>query len=340
MGHDITMISRQFEGLANDETVNGVRHIRVPSRDAPKNKLFYRIWDVIYALAVRRILPQADVTITNSVSMPLIIPKSKAGKIVVNVARFPKGQMWMYKGADRLQAVSTHVEKAVKEQSPSVAHLTTTIPVNIGVAFAEAIEADRGSRERTILFVGRIAREKGIGILIDAFRLVHKTAPDWRLKIVGPHKASEGGDGEELLSELKAAAGNAAPNIDFVGPVFDEQKLIDIYKRADIFVYPSIAEKGEAFGLAPVEAMACGCAVIVSSLECFTDYLINDVNGLSFDHTRDGPSSLAEVLGKLVMSQELRDALAAKGIETSKEYTPKRVAQLYIDDFNALLSAK
>src|SRR5690606_2031325 len=119
-GHDVTVISRRFKGLANREVVDGVRHIRLPSHDAPASRVRYRLIDILYALRVRAVLPASDVTITHSVFLPLVTPRRRAGQLYVSVGRFPKKQMGFYRRADRLQAVSTHIGAAIRDQSPSV----------------------------------------------------------------------------------------------------------------------------------------------------------------------------------------------------------------------------
>ena len=107
------------------------------------------------------------------------------GKIYMSVARFPKGQMALYRRVDRIQCVSSHVAQAVISQSPSMARLVCTIPNAIGSGFADAIDEHRGSREKTVLFVGRVAKEKNVETLIRGFARVSRLFPDWRLSIVG-----------------------------------------------------------------------------------------------------------------------------------------------------------
>lgn len=335
-GHDVTMISRRFNGLPNDETSNGVRHLRIPSHDAPASRLVYRLLDIKYAILACSRLPQSDVTITHSVSLPVIIPKRKAGKVVVSVARYPKGQMRLYKRADRLQGVSSHITEAIKVQSPSVAHLAKTIPNCLSERFCQAMDVERGVRKKQISYVGRIAREKGIHLLVAAFSKLWEAGTDWSLKIVGPHEFNQGGDGPDLLQELKVIAGESVRAIDFTGPIYNENKLVGILRESEIFVYPSIAAMGEALPLAPVEAMACGCTVVLSKLDCFKDYLVEGMNGTQFNQTDEGGSDLAAVLNKLIMSPEVRTALAEGAVRTSRSYTPQKIAELFITDFNSL----
>jgi glycosyltransferase involved in cell wall biosynthesis len=336
-GHAVTMISRAYAGLPAFGQENGITHIRVPSRDRPTGTLEYRFFDLIYALRVSRILPDADVTITNSVAMPLVIPKRRAGKIYVDVARYPKGQMGMYRRVDRLQACSTHIARAVCEQSPSVAHLVKAVPNALTQTFAmRALETDANQRNKEIVFVGRIAREKGVDLLIKAFGMITAQHPDWRLSVIGPHLAAQGGDGEGFLAELRAMTADLGARVDFVGPIFDEAQLADRYAQAAVFVYPSVAERGEAFPLAPLEAMACGSAVVVSDLRCFDDAVAPGRNGLAFDHRDPTGGSLARVLDRLMTSAALREEISSRGKETSRRYAPAEVAKLFMSDFAEL----
>lgn len=336
-GHDVAMISRRFGDFPHEEIVNAVRHIRVPSRDRPANPWIVRVFDLVYAWRVRNALPPADVTITNSVSAPLIIPRARAGKIYVDVARYPKGHMAIYGRVDRLQCCSTHIARAVCEQSPSVAHLVKAIPNALTNVFAALTEEPvNHDRAREIVFVGRVAREKGVALLIRAFALIGARYPDWRVVVVGPHLETQGGDGEAFLAELKALALSSNANVDFTGPIFDEQALADRFSRSAIFVYPSVAERGEAFPIAPLEAMAAGCAPVVSDLRCFDDAITPGVHGLNFDHRDPTGRPLAAALERLMSSDNLRRQFAEKSKLKSRDYVPAAVAQLFLDDFAAL----
>jgi glycosyltransferase involved in cell wall biosynthesis len=303
----------------------------------PKSKIIFRLADILYAWRIRKALPEADVTITNSVSAPIIIPRRKAGKIYVDVARYPKGQMALYKRVDRLQCCSSHIARAVIAQTPSVAHLVKAIPNALTSIFAQEAKAPLSrEKQKQIVFVGRVAREKGIDLLIRAFALLSRRYPDWRLIVVGPHLEIQGGDGEAFLDDLKAQARQCGAPIDFAGPVFDQNKLVDHFRRSAIFVYPSVAELGEAFPVAPLEAMACGCAPIVSDLGCFEDAITPGVHGLSFDHRDLTAEPLAQALEQLMTDEALRLRFAQASKAKSQDYVPERVAQLFLEDFAAL----
>lgn len=335
-GHDVTVISRRFSDFPSRETKDGVKHIRVPSFDPPKPGLKYRLMDVLYSIRVGFHMPKADVTVTNSVSAPLILPLRKAGKIAVSVGRYPKGQMAFYRRAARLHAASRYIADAVMEQSPGVASKVHVVNNAISHDFAQAIETERGPREREIAYLGRISREKGIDILLKAFVALASRFPDWRLTLIGPWEIARGGDGDGYLAELKALTAGVEDRVRFVGPIYDGRDIISHLRKADIFVYPSIAEKGEAFGVAPVEAMACGCAPILSALKCFEDFVQSEENGLVFDHRRDADTNLASALERLMQDAALRERLGLAAMETARRFTPARIAEAMLMDFQRL----
>ena len=124
-----------------------------------------------------------------------------------------------------------------------------------------------GIREdQVILYVGRIEPLKGIEILLRAVTFLESTS-DTRVLIVG---GSPGNDAE--LDRLKALAVQLEISdlVTFTGAV-RQTELPRYYGAADAFVLPS---HSESFGLAALEAMACGTPVIVSrvgGLKTFVD---------------------------------------------------------------------
>jgi len=339
-GHEVTVVSRRYKDFAHEEIVDGIRHIRVASFDRSSSLPANLLRDFRYALHVAHSLPQSDITVTNSFALPLVLPRTRAGRIYVQVGRFPKHQMFLYSGADRLQAVSTAVAEAIARQAPWLKRKLTVI----GYAISDAYFHAPAPRPPTVLFVGRIAREKGIELPIEACIALAaeraSTLPgDWTLRIVGPHDIVQGGDGPAYLDELKALAAPLGPRCQFVGPVFDQEALIREYRRAAIFVYPSLAEKGESFGLAPLEAMAAGCAAVVSNLRCFDDFIEHDVSGLKFDHRgHDAARGLAAQLARLLGEPALLQKIADAGHRSAHRFQASAIGARMLDDFASLLA--
>src|SRR5262249_45758675 len=167
--------------------------------------------------------------------LPLLVSRRTAGKIYVHVARFPKHQMLLYLGADRLQAISRAVAEAIVHQAPRLSHKVVTIGYPVPDEYFCASGAQ--PRKRTVLFVGRLAREKGVDLLLKSFAALVKSAnpidsAKWKLRIVGPHEVSQGGDGAEYFAELTRLAQSLGSTCELVGSIFDEQALIKEYQAA------------------------------------------------------------------------------------------------------------
>jgi glycosyltransferase involved in cell wall biosynthesis len=341
-GHDVTIISRKFKDFPDKETVNGIKHIRIASFDRSLSLAVNLALDLRYAIRAAQVVPQSDVTITNSFCLPTVLRRRAAGKIYVHVARFPKHQMWLYSRADRLQAISGAVADEIIRQSPFLSRKVVSIGYPIPDSY---FSAGILPRKKVVLYVGRVAREKGLHLLIDSFisalkKVDPSKASGWKLRVVGPHEVAHGGDGAEYLRELARRAEPLGSSCEFVGPVFDEQALIQEYQAASVFAYPSLAETGEAFGLAPLEAMAAGCAVIVSDLRCFDDFIENAVNGLKFDHRAADPTSnLSSQLADLVAEPRLIERIAGHGNLTARKFQTSTIAGKMLDDFSLLVTS-
>jgi glycosyltransferase involved in cell wall biosynthesis len=117
----------------------------------------------------------------------------------------------------------------------------------------------RSSDQRTLLFLGRIHRIKGLDMLLPAWNAVQHRFPNWCLVIAGGDEGYYGKSG--YLNELQAMAVELKlERISFVGELRGSAKL-DAYRDADLFVLPTYSEN---FGIVVAEAMATGTPAIVS----------------------------------------------------------------------------
>lgn len=342
-GHRVVHVSRKFRELPPMELIEGVEHRRVAGFSAPRSKVLYRILDLIYSARTLFVLPAADVVVTNAIWLPILIRNPRYGALYVHVGRYPKNQMWLYQHAARLQTVSTEVARAIAHQSPQCANKVRVIPYPVAQATEPAeIKKSWASRENTILYVGRIHPEKGIEILLNGFaRYIASNDSSWRLSIVGPWETSAGGGGKEYYERLRAISAPLDGRVNWVGPVFDRQLLDSFYRKASLFVYPSVAETGESFGLAPLEAMSAGCPALVSALDCFLDYIAAGKTGFVFDHRADDPSGgLARKLSQITSEPATLARVAEQACHTASRFALPHIAKMLLDDFEALLTQR
>jgi glycosyltransferase involved in cell wall biosynthesis len=336
-GHEVVQISRAIPQLAASETIEGVKHIRVRGFDAPASGVWLKVLDLIYSLRAKRVIPTSEVILTNTFWLPILLRNPARGSLYVHVARFPKGQMRFYKHAARLQTPSHPVAEAVIAEIPDARAKVKVVPNPRPDAQASEAPEFTG-RAKTLLYVGRLHPEKGLHLLIEAFTTLPAPVREtWKLVIVGPSESRFGGGGEVYRANLDRAAGAAPGAIEFRGPIFDSVALEREFRSATLFIYPSLAENGETFGLAPLEAMAHGCPVLVSDLGCFHDFIADGRSGFIFNHRVAAPA--AELRSKLadLLADPLRlAAIGEAGYRKSEEYTTARVARQFLDDFETL----
>jgi len=340
-GHAVTHISRLCDDLPASEILDGVHHVRVPGYDTPRSMLALKWRDLLYSRRALKVLPPADILISNTFWLPLLVRDETRGKLYVHVARFPKGQLSYYKRAARLQCVSEAVAVAARVQCPARRDIICTLPNPLPDGAWEPQPLADAERRQIILYAGRIHPEKGLDLLAQAWRQAH-TRPElagWKLVLAGPWAVAQGGGGENYRSQLinQLPAGDS---VEWTGPLFgsDGAKLHALYRQARIFVYPSIAKLGESFGLAPLEAMAAGAPCIVSNLACFQDFLNDKENGLVFDYEAPAASTkLAENIAMLANDPILRTRLASAAWRTAAHFRVEEVATRYLADFDALL---
>jgi glycosyltransferase involved in cell wall biosynthesis len=340
LGHDVTHVSRRFAGLPDEGVIDNVRHIRVRGFDTPRSLVWLKFLDLLYSLRVRRMLPAADILVTNTFWLPFLIRSHRFGKLYVHVARYPRGQMRFYRHAARVQAVSEALKAAIVAEVPDCADRVRCISNPLSDAPPPGARTDAHPRGKRLLYAGRVHPEKGIHLLVEAMRILAGTIPqEWKLVIVGPWEAKGGGGGKSYLEELKRIAQPVAERVEFTGPVFDSGQLAGFYQMASLFVYPSLAERGETFGVAPLEAMSHGCPALVSDLACFRDFIEDEGNGFVFDHRAPQPAEvLAAKIRDLIQAPARLHRAAENAVLTAQRFSVGRIAGIYLDDFQSLLA--
>jgi glycosyltransferase involved in cell wall biosynthesis len=153
---------------------------------------------------------------------------------------------------------------------------------------------------------------------------------------VGPWKKEPGGGGLEYLNQIRNEIRKGEAKVELVEPIFEESEIIQEYKSSRIFVYPSLAEKGETFGLSILESMSQGCVPLVSSLPCFQDFVSSE-NGFIFD-AKNGrvESNLLQCLKTGIQSETYLQKFSDKAFEIAKEFEPSKVARLFLEDFKKM----
>jgi glycosyltransferase involved in cell wall biosynthesis len=182
---------------------------------------------------------------------------------------FPTGNPHKFKDrhvrqADVILCVSETTRSDLLSYYPGIEVPVLVTPLAVGAPFSDARSIGEISGPlhadgiAFALYVGSRSAYKGFDVFISALQEVRKSV-DLGLVLVGggPLSASESGRFKEL--ELGTMFSHVFPSDD---------ELRDLYQRAAVFVFPS---QYEGFGLPVLEAMACGCPVIVSDAPALTE---------------------------------------------------------------------
>jgi len=338
-GHRVTVFCKRGPGEPSEQDVDGVRIRRLKGFSRTKRLQFDLAKDLVYSLRCLRSLPESDILVTNTFWLPALAPRLKpsAGRVVVHVARVPRKQYWLYRGAARFDAVSSFICNRIASDHPELAPKARTFPNPIDLdALSPKGRDQREESAATIVYLGRLHPEKGVHLLVESLRRVTEHIPSARLRLIGPWSTDQGGAGDEYLTLLRKLAAGLA--VEFSGPISDMKDIADALHAGDLFCYPTLAEQGEASPLAPLEAMAAGLVPVVSALEQFTDYLEPDVNGITFDHRSSAAAdNLARALIGILLDRDRLARLSRSAMTRAQEFGFERVAEMRLRDYEELL---
>ena len=159
-----------------------------------------------------------------------------------------------------------------------------------------------------LLHVGRLAPEKGVERIVEAFRLARDLVPDGarRLRLV----LAGGGPSE---ARVRAAAPDG---VIILGQLDRRQTLPTLYASADAFVFASLTE---TLGLVVLEAMASGLPVIAAPAGGVADNLRDGDNGIAYPPADVG--AMAHAIARLAVDRDLYARLAAGARRTAERLT-------------------
>ncbi|MGI0071711.1 MAG: glycosyltransferase family 4 protein [Thermoplasmata archaeon] len=179
-----------------------------------------------------------------------------------------------------------------------------------------------------VLFVGRLASNKGLTDLLGAFALLARDDGEAHLVLVG----ADGGMRATLEARVRGFGLEA--RVHFVGHVPDDRLLAAAYREAIVTVLPS---QYEAFGLVLLESLAQGTPVIATRVGGIPEFIEDDRSGLLVPPGEMGP--LADALRRLWGDRALAHRLGRHGrTEIVPRYTWDRVVDRLEAVYTAVLA--
>jgi len=176
----------------------------------------------------------------------------------------------------------------------------------------------------TVVFVGRITRQKGLAHLVAA---AHRFSPEVQVLL-----CAGAPDTPEIAEEIAAAVANLAAErqgVFWIREMLPIGEMREIYSAASVFVCPSIYEP---LGIVNLEAMACGTAVVASDVGGIPEVVADQITGTLVHYDADDPSGyqagLAEAVNELVSDPEKAQRLGQAGRQRCiEEFSWARVAE-------------
>ncbi|GGB60288.1 hypothetical protein GCM10011505_46290 [Tistrella bauzanensis] len=200
---------------------------------------------------------------------------------------------------------------------PALAAKAVVCPIGFDLSVFDAKRAAiTEPREQVVLFVGRIVRDKGADLFVEAAAAALADRPGWRAVMVGADRPPEGaGARMAAVSTFEAGvrarvaeinAGRDRPLIEMTGfRTYDQ--VLGLYGRAAMAVVPSVWD--EPFGRTAVEALAMGCPLIAADRGGLRDI----VHGAGLTLNPATADTLAAAIGALADDPARREAMARNG---------------------------
>ncbi len=186
----------------------------------------------------------------------------------------------------------------------------------------------------TVLTVGGIEPRKGSLTLLEGFARLRRVSPelDARLVVAGGATLFDY-RGEVDRFRTRVAELGLSHVVRELGTLADGE-IERLYRAADVFAFPSTKE---GFGLAALEALACGLPVVASDLDALTTFLEDDRSALL---VRVGdPDALGAAMARVGREASTRERMRAAGLRVAADYSWDRAAASHEQAYRKLLAS-
>jgi len=199
--------------------------------------------------------------------------------------------------------------------------------------------------EPYVLFVGRIARQKGIIHLVHAIKHLD---PNFQVVL-----CAGAPDTQEIAAEMKSAVAaiqRTRPGVIWIEEMVDNKTKVELYSNAAVFVCPSIYEP---FGIINLEAMACGTAVVASNVGGIKEVVVHGETGylVPIDQMKASPfepvnpdrfaRDLAVRINELMADAGKRKKMGEAGRKRAEEiFGWPAIARQTVELYESLIPAK
>jgi glycosyltransferase involved in cell wall biosynthesis len=194
------------------------------------------------------------------------------------------------------------------------------IPTGIDLEMIDAGER-HPTRERfgippdvpVVAYTGRIAREKNLDLLIEAFAILARRSPEAHLLLIG------GGPWHAHCRRLSESLG-IAERVHFTG-YLPRPEVFDCLAESEVFAFASLTDTQ---GVSVLEAMALGCPAVAVRSGAGEDVIRDGIDGVLTDPDTE---AFAQGMASLLDSEDLRGKLAGQARSRAEEFSAGRMAE-------------
>ena len=176
------------------------------------------------------------------------------------------------------------------------------------------------------LYVGRIAREKNIGLLLRAFKRIREKHPQARLMVVGS------GPYEPASRRLCRMLG-IEDSVVFAG-MLSRADVAQVYSAADAFVFPSLTETQ---GLVVCEALTAGLPCVAVRAAATPEVLEDGIDGFLTDNSVEG---FAECAARLISDPGLRERMSRGALRSASKFSAEAMTERFEAFYRSTIDSK
>jgi phosphatidylinositol alpha-mannosyltransferase len=315
LGHESVLVGPGTDGPTGAELLGTVRVVKANRSATPIS------FDPRVGRRLKEIFENVDVAHIHEPLMPSVgIAATRVGSVPKVGTFHADPPAWVrrsYKGARLL--VRQLVSKLDISTATSSVSLSAVSPFIDPRVVPNGIDTELyGGQTKaplTVSFLGRDDPRKGLSVLLEAWPSVTEVVPGATLTVIGAERETDRDD------------------IRFLGRVSEDEKRFEL-ARSEIYCAPNLG--GESFGIVVAEAMASGCAPVVSAIPAFA-HVTAGGGELVAPGDAEG---LARRIVALLTDDARRTAVQARAIERAGDFDGAVVAEAYVAAYQAAIASK
>ena len=328
MGHEVTLVCCGFDGAPPTEELDGIRVIRVGSRNTFNYSM--RLWWKREGMAMR-----PDIVVDDINKIPFFTPRFVKRPILAIIHHFFGDSIFTEAGF----LAGTYVK--FFEDKVGKAYRDIPIAVVSESTREECLERGLSSKDLSVIYngidhtkfpmkvgpkddvpriisFGRLKKYKSIDHIIQAMAVVRETLPEARLDVIGT--------GDEL--------GNLERLVDFHGlqDVITFHGFVSEERKAELLASAHVAvnaSQKEGWGITNIESNASGTPVISADVPGLHDSVRDGVSGLLYEYGNS--EQLAKLITRILVDHPERQRLSEGAVSWASTFTWERSAREMLD---------